>query len=481
MNAFAFEPVIGLEVHVQLATKTKLFSGASTRFGALPNTQVSFIDAALPGTLPTLNAKAVECAIKLGLALHAHIAKTSIFARKNYFYPDLPKGYQISQYEEPIVSRGHLEIEVQGEKKTVSIIRAHLEEDAGKSLHEGFAAATAIDLNRAGTPLLEVVSAPELYSPLEAVAYAKALHTLVRTLGICDGNMQEGSFRMDANISLRLKGEATLGTRAEIKNLNSFRFLEKALLFEIDRQALLLASGRPVIQETRLFDSTRGETRSMRAKEEAMDYRYFPEPDLLPLLVEEEMIEAARASMPELPWEKEARLAEVYGLTQAEARTLAQEPLLAAYFEEAASELADKKMAAHWVLGEVLAALNRKGLGIEDFSFPAKELGKLLFRVQEGVISQKMAKEIFEVLTSAEENLDVDDLIEKKGLKQVSDAEALKKIIEKVLSDNPGQLAQFRAGKEKLFGFFVGQAMKATQGQANPEVLNRLLKEALSG
>ena len=475
-----WETVIGLEIHAQLSTRSKIFSGASTAYGAEPNTQACAVDLGLPGVLPVLNEKAVAMAVKLGLAIDAEITPRSVFARKNYFYPDLPKGYQISQYELPVVGRGHLEIELEdGETKTIGVTRAHLEEDAGKSLHEDFHGMTGIDLNRAGTPLLEIVSEPDMRSPREAVAYMKKMHSLVRYLGICDGNMQEGSFRCDANVSVRRRGTEKFGTRTEIKNLNSFRFLEKAIEFEVERQIDVLEGGGAVVQETRLFDPDKGETRSMRSKEEANDYRYFPDPDLLPLDIDSTFVEQIRAELPELPDEKKNRFKTHYGLSAYDAATLTTSREMADYFE-AVVEQADAgqaKMAANWVMGELSGALNREGREIGDSPVSAQALGGLLARIQDNTISGKIAKEVFEAMWAGEG--DADTVIEAKGLKQITDTGAIEQVIDQVIADNPKQLEQYRSGKDKLFGFFVGQVMKQTGGKANPAQVNELLKKKL--
>ena len=477
-----WEVVIGLEIHAQLATRSKIFSGAATAYGAPPNTQACLVDLAYPGVLPVLNAEAVRMAVKFGLAIGAQIAERSIFARKNYFYPDLPKGYQISQYEQPIVGRGALEIVLDdGATRRIGITRAHLEEDAGKSLHEGLANATGIDLNRAGTPLLEIVSEPDMRSAKEAVAYMKKLHTLVRYLEICDGNMQEGSFRCDANVSVRPRGAAKFGTRAEIKNLNSFRFVEKAIQHEVARQIELIESGGTVVQETRLYDSDRDETRSMRSKEEANDYRYFPDPDLLPLAIERAFIEAVRASLPELPDQKAARFVSEYQLSGYDAGVLSASRETGAYFEAVVGRVgaAHAKLAANWVMGELSSALNRENLEIDAARIDPQRLGGLLERVIDGTISGKLAKDVFEAMWT--EGRDADAVIEAKGLRQITDAGAIAKAIDEVIAANPKQLADYRAGKDKLFGFFVGQVMKATGGKANPAQLNDLLKAKLGG
>ncbi len=476
-----WETVIGLEIHAQLATRSKIFSGSATAYGAPPNTQADLVDLGYPGVLPVLNVEAVRMAVKLGLAINARIAPLSVFARKNYFYPDLPKGYQISQYELPIVAQGSLEIVLEdGQVRRIGITRAHLEEDAGKSLHEGLPGLTGIDLNRAGTPLVEIVSEPDMRSAKEAVAYMKKMHTLVRYLEICDGNMQEGSFRCDANVSVRPAGTQKFGTRTEIKNLNSFRFVERAINFEVARQIELLESGRPVVQETRLYDPDKGETRSMRSKEEANDYRYFPDPDLLPVQVDAAFIQAVRATLPELPDEKAARFSSQYALSAYDAGVLTASRELAAYYEEVVHAApGDPKLAANWVMGDLAAALNKESLEVSAGKIPAARLGELLTRIQDGTISGKIAKEVFEVMWS--EGLSADAVIESKGLRQITDSAAILRAIEEVMAKNPAQLAQYRAGKDKLFGFFVGQAMKATGGKANPAQLNELLLRKLRG
>lgn len=472
-----WEIVIGLEIHAQLATKSKIFSGASTAFGALPNTQACTVDIALPGVLPVLNKEAVNMAIKFALAIGAEITPRSVFARKHYFYPDLPKGYQISQYELPVVGKGQVEIEVNGEKKIIGVTRAHLEEDAGKSLHEDFAGMTGIDLNRAGTPLLEIVSEPDMRSVEEAVAYAKKIHELVQYLEICDGNMQEGSFRVDANISIRRPGEP-LGTRTELKNINSFKFLEKALQYEIERHMDILESGGTIVQETRLYDSVKDETRSMREKEEANDYRYFPDPDLLPLEITSEMIESVRETLPELPDAKRARFMEQYGLTAYDADVLTASRELADYYEEVVATIGgEPKLAANWVMVELLGALNKENLLLAESPITAVMLGELLTRIVDNTISGKIAKEVFEAMWDGEGR--ADEIIEAKGLKQITDAGAIEAIIDEVIANNPAQVEQYRGGKDKLFGFFVGQVMKATQGKANPKQVNELLRKKL--
>ncbi len=477
-----WEAVIGLEIHAQLASQSKIFSGSPTAYGAQPNTQASLIDLAYPGVLPVLNAEAVRMAVKFGLAIGARIARRSIFARKNYFYPDLPKGYQISQYEHPVVGKGSLAIMLDdGLVKIVGVTRAHLEEDAGKSLHEGLANATGIDLNRAGTPLLEIVSEPDMRSAKEAVAYMKKVHTLVRYLEICDGNMQEGSFRCDANVSVRPRGQEKFGTRAEIKNLNSFRFVEKAIQYEIARQIDLIESGGKVVQETRLYDSDKDETRSMRSKEEANDYRYFPDPDLLPLEIDEEFIAEVRGSLPELPDEKAARFARDFGLSAYDAGVLSASRELGAYFEAVVAKLggAQAKLAANWVMGELASALNRDNVEITASRVAPAGLSGLLARIVDGKISGKIAKEVFEAMWS--EGKSADSIIDARGLEQITDAAAIEGVIDAVIAANPKQLADYRGGKDKLFGFFVGQVMKATGGKANPAQLNELLKAKLAG
>jgi aspartyl-tRNA(Asn)/glutamyl-tRNA(Gln) amidotransferase subunit B len=471
-----WETVIGLEIHAQLATESKIFSGAPTAFGAEPNTQACAIDLGFPGVLPVLNQEAVRMAIKLGLGLNAEISKKSVFARKNYFYPDLPKGYQISQFELPVVGKGYVDIHLDdGEIKRINITRAHLEEDAGKSLHEDFHGLSGIDLNRAGTPLLEIVSEPDMRSAKEAVAYLKAIHTLVRYLEICDGNMQEGSFRCDANVSVRKKGDK-LGTRAELKNINSFRFVERAINYEVERQISLLESGGTVKQETRLFDPNKNETRSMRSKEEANDYRYFPDPDLLPLLITEDMINAVKKELPELPQQKRDRFITAYGLTAYDANMLASSRALALYFETVVKEAkVSPKLVTNWIMGELSAALNKENLEISDSPVSTTQLAKLLQRIEDNTISGKIAKTIFEALWNGEK--DVDQIIEKQGLKQVTDSGAIENLVDKIIADNPQQVADYRSGKDKLFGFFVGQAMKVSGGKINPQQLNDLLKK----
>jgi aspartyl-tRNA(Asn)/glutamyl-tRNA(Gln) amidotransferase subunit B len=475
-----WETVIGLEIHAQLATRTKIFSGSPTAYGAEPNTQADLVDLGYPGVLPVLNAQAVRMAVQFGLAVDAAITRRSVFARKNYFYPDLPKGYQISQYELPIVAGGHLDVmQEDGTVKRVGITRAHLEEDAGKSMHEGHAGVSAIDLNRAGTPLVEIVSEPDMRSAKEAIAYMKKVHTLVRYLGICDGNMQEGSFRCDANVSVRKKGAAEYGTRAELKNLNSFRFVEKAINHEVERQIELLESGGKVVQETRLYDADKDETRPMRTKEEANDYRYFPDPDLLPVVLEEAFIEELRKSLPELPDQKAARFVDQYGIPAYDAQVLTASREMAAFYEEVAAAVpGEAKLAANWVMGDFSGALNKDGLDVTASRLSSKQLGGLLARIVDNTISGKLAKEVFEVMWA--DGSDADSVIEARGLKQITDAGAIGKLIDDIMAANPKQLADYRGGKDKLFGFFVGQAMKASGGKANPALLNELLKKKLA-
>lgn len=474
-----WETVIGLEVHVQLLTKSKLFSGASTRYGASPNTQACAVDIALPGVLPVMNEEAARMAVKFALAIGAGINRRSVFARKNYFYPDLPKGYQISQYELPIVHQGKLTIELDGAEKTIGITRAHLEEDAGKSLHEDFHGLTGIDLNRAGTPLLEIVSEPDMRSSKEAVAYLKKLHALVRYLEICDGNMQEGSFRCDANVSVRPKGESKFGTRAELKNINSFRFVEKAIEHEIVRQIELIEAGGKVVQETRLYDAAKDETRSMRGKEEAHDYRYFPDPDLVPLVLDDAFIESARKTLPELPDAKRTRFTRDYQLSAYDAGVLTASREMADYYEQAVrAAQADPKLVANWIASELSGYLNRDNLDITASRVSADGLALLVRRIADDTISGKIAKEVLEAMWAGDG--DADAVIEKKGLKQITDASAIEKVVDEVIAKNPKQLEQYRAGQDKLFGFFVGQVMKASGGKANPAQVNEVLKRRLS-
>jgi aspartyl-tRNA(Asn)/glutamyl-tRNA(Gln) amidotransferase subunit B len=476
-----WETVIGLEIHAQLATRSKIFSGSSTSYGAAPNAQANLVDLGYPGVLPVLNREAVRMAVKFGLAIGAKVARRSVFARKNYFYPDLPKGYQISQYEQPVVEKGTVEVLLEdGARKTVGVTRAHLEEDAGKSLHEGLGRMSGIDLNRAGTPLLEIVSEPDMRSAREAVAYMKKVHTLVRYLEICDGNMQEGSFRCDANVSVRPKGAREFGTRCEIKNLNSFRFVERAINHEVERQVELIEGGGKVVQETRLYDSDRGETRPMRSKEEANDYRYFPDPDLLPLVLDDAFVGEVRAGLPELPDAKAARFAREHGLSEYDSGVLTASREIADYYERVVAGVGgEPKLAANWVMGELSGFLNRDGLEIGASPVAAPALAGLLKRIVDGTISGKLAKDVFEAMWS--EAKDADAVIEAKGLRQITDAGAIEKAIAAVMAANPSQLAGYRAGKDKLFGFFVGQVMKATGGKANPAQVNDLLKKMLAG
>ncbi|MEZ5592320.1 MAG: Asp-tRNA(Asn)/Glu-tRNA(Gln) amidotransferase subunit GatB [Gammaproteobacteria bacterium] len=487
----SWETVIGLEIHVQLATNSKIFSGAATAYGAAPNTQACAIDLGLPGVLPVLNREVVRMAALFGLAVDATVAENCVFARKNYFYPDLPKGYQISQYELPIVHNGRLRIEREdGSEKVIGITRAHLEEDAGKSLHEDFHGQSGIDLNRAGTPLLEIVSEPELSSAFEAVAYMRKIHTLVRYLGISDGNMQEGSFRCDANVSVRRAGDPTLGTRAEIKNLNSFRFVERAINYEVERPIDILESGGKVVQETRLYDTDRDETRSMRSKEEANDYRYFPDPDLLPVQVDAAYLAQLKAQLPELPDAKKQRFMDQFGLSAYDADLLTAGRDVADYFETVVQALdpAQAKLAANWVNGELAAALNRHELAISASRVSPLQLAGLLRRITDGTISGKIGKDVFEALWNGEgttgpdgdETLAADRIIEQRGLRQISDSSAIEQAIDDIIAANPQQLEQFRAGKDKVLGFFVGQVMKAFKGKANPQQVNELLRRKLT-
>ena len=474
-----WETVIGLEIHAQLLTKSKIFSSASTAFGAAPNTQACLVDLGYPGVLPVLNKEAVRMAVKFGLAVGAGIAPRSVFARKNYFYPDLPKGYQISQYELPVVSKGSIEIELEdGSSRRIGITRAHLEEDAGKSLHEGFEGISGIDLNRAGTPLLEIVSEPDMRSAKEAVAYMKKIHSLVRYLEICDGNLQEGSFRCDANVSIRRKGEHKFGTRAELKNINSFHFVEKAILYEVQRQIDVIEGGGKVVQETRLYDSKKNETRPMRSKEEANDYRYFPDPDLLPLEIAESFVAEVRKTLPELPDGKKQRFMRAYGLSAYDAALLTASRELADYYETLVQAVGgEAKLCANWVMGELSAALNQNNQDIAQSPVTAVMLAGLLKRILDNTISGKIAKEVFEALWAGEGNADA--VIEKKGLKQITDSSTIEKIIDEIMAANPRQLSDYRAGKDKLFAFFVGQVMKASKGKANPQQVNELLKKKL--
>ncbi|MDH5423374.1 MAG: Asp-tRNA(Asn)/Glu-tRNA(Gln) amidotransferase subunit GatB [Gammaproteobacteria bacterium] len=474
-----WEVVIGLEIHAQLMTNSKIFSGASIAYGAEPNTQACAVDLGLPGVLPVLNTEAVRMAAKFGLAIGANVSRHSVFARKNYFYPDLPKGYQISQMELPIVEAGKLEIELKdGTKKIIGVTRAHLEEDAGKSLHEDYHGMTGIDLNRAGTPLLEIVSEPDMRSAEEAVAYMRKIHSLVQYIGICDGNMAEGSFRCDANVSVRPKGQAEYGTRAELKNINSFKFVEKAINIEVERQIDLIEDGGKVVQETRLYDADKNETRSMRSKEEANDYRYFPDPDLLPVVLDDEYLQAVKDTLPELPDVKRDRFIEQYGLSSVDAGILTVSREAADYFEKVAELSAAAKLAANWMMGEVSASLNKNDLDIKDCPVSAEMLAGMLKRIEDNTISGKIAKEVFEAMWAGDG--DADTVIDKKGLKQITDSSAIEALVDQVIANNPVQAAEFKAGKEQLMGFFVGQIMKASQGKANPAQVNQLLKKKLS-
>ncbi|MFO7579147.1 Asp-tRNA(Asn)/Glu-tRNA(Gln) amidotransferase subunit GatB [Nitrosomonas halophila] len=475
-----WEIVIGLEIHAQLSTRSKIFSGASIAYGARPNSQACAVDIALPGVLPVLNQGAVERAIKFGLAIDAKINSPSIFARKNYFYPDLPKGYQISQFERPIVEGGHVSIQVGDREKTIRLTRAHLEEDAGKSMHEDFHGMTGIDLNRAGTALLEIVSEPDMRSSAEAVAYAKTLHSLVRWIGICDGNMQEGSFRCDANVSVRPLGTEKLGTRCEIKNLNSFRFLERAIDHEVARQIDILEEGGRIIQQTRLYDADRDETRSMRSKEDAQDYRYFPDPDLLPVVISGEWIEHAKKSLPELPEDKRSRYVKQHGLSAYDASVLTVTRELSDYFDQTVEMLPGQgKLSANWIMGEVSGRLNKEGLEIAQCPVNPEQLAGLLRRISDGTVSGKMAREVFDSIWSGEGN-DADAIIAAKGLKQISDDSEIEKLVDDVLIAHPQQVADYQSGKEKAFNSLVGQVMKVSKGKANPAQVNSILKRKLS-
>ena len=478
-----WEAVIGLEIHVQLATKTKIFSGASTAFGADPNTQACAVDLGLPGTLPVMNDEAINMAIKFGLGIDAEINKVNVFERKNYFYPDLPKGYQTTQLEKPIVGAGHVDITLEdGTTHTVRIHHAHLEEDAGKSLHEDFHGMSGIDLNRAGTPLIEIVTEPDMRNAKQAVAFARKLHSIVTTLGICDGEMAQGSMRFDVNVSVRPKGQERLGTRTETKNLNSFKFMEQAINKEIQRQIEAIEDGFEIVQETRLYNGDTGEARSMRSKEEANDYRYFPCPDLLPVVIEDSRLEKLRAEMPEMPEARKARFINDLGLGDYDAEILSGEAATASYFEAAAKASGDAKLAANWVMGELAKTLNQNDLEIKDSPVSAEVLGGLIARIKDNTISGKIAKQVFEALWNGE-GTSADEVIEKKGLKQVTDTGAIEAIIDEVLANNPAQVEQYKAADEakrgKMVGFFVGQTMKASKGKANPGIVNQLLKKKL--
>ena len=479
-----WETVIGLEIHAQLSTKSKLFSGSSTEYGQEPNTQANIVDLAMPGVLPVLNTEAVRMAAMFGLAIGAPIGKGNVFARKNYFYPDLPQGYQISQFDKPIVELGHMDIILEnGETKRVGITRAHLEQDAGKSLHEDFAGMTGIDLNRSGTPLLEIVSEPDMSSAKEAVAYMKKIHELVQYLGINDGNLAEGSFRCDANVSVRPKGQKELGTRAELKNINSFKFVERAINIEIERQIDVIEDGGDVVQETRLYDPDKNETRSMRSKEEANDYRYFPCPDLLPIEITDEFLAAVKATLPELPAAKYARFMSEYELSDYDAGVLTASRETADYFEAVAKASNEPKLTANWVSGELSSHLNNDSLEITESPVNAEMLTGLIKRIADKTISGKIAKEVFQALWAGEGTIDenaADKVIDSKGLKQITDTGAIEAMIDEIMANNEGQVEQYRSGKEKVFGFFVGQVMKASQGKANPAQVNELLKKKLS-
>ena len=474
----SWEVVIGLEIHAQLATKSKIFSGASTAYGAEANTQTSVVDIALPGVLPVLNKEAVHMAVKFGMAIGAEVADRSVFARKNYFYPDLPKGYQISQFDLPIVGTGSINIELEnGQTKTIGVTRAHLEEDAGKSLHKDYAGMTGIDLNRAGTPLLEIVSEPDMRSAKEAVAYMKKIHTLVQYIGICDGNMQEGSFRCDANVSVRPKGQEEYGTRAELKNINSFRFVERAINIEVERQIDLIEDGGDVVQETRLYDSVKNETRSMRSKEEANDYRYFPDPDLLPVMITEEYRQQVRAELPELPEQKQQRYMDELGLSAYDAGVITASLALASYFETVAEITSDAKLSANWITGELSARLNREEIDIQDAAVDAEAFALLLKRIKDNTISGKIAKDVLDAMWNEEGS--ADEVIKSKGLKQITDTGAIEAYVDEVIANNSSQFEELKGGKDKMMGFFVGQVMKMSKGKANPAQVNELIRSKM--
>lgn len=472
-----WETVIGLEIHAQLSTQSKIFSSASTKFGAEPNSQACAVDLGLPGVLPVLNIAAVHKAITFGLAVGAHINQRNVFDRKNYFYPDLPKGYQISQLDIPIVGEGEIDISLDDETKTIGITRAHLEEDAGKSVHDMFDDYTAVDLNRAGTPLLEIVSEPDMRSAKEAVAYAKKIHTLVQYIGICDGNMAQGSFRCDANVSIRPMGQEKLGTRAELKNINSFKFLEKAINLEVERQQDILEEGGVVTQETRLYDAVKHETRSMRSKEEANDYRYFPDPDLLPVEISDELLLKISAELPELPNDKKQRFVSELGLSKYDADVLTAQKPLADYFEAMLANNPNAKLCANWVMGALSASLNKNEIDISASPISAQDLSQLVMRIDDDTISSKIAKDVFQAMWAGESS--ADGIIKAKGLKQMTDTSAIEAIVDEIIANNAPQVAQFKSGNEKILGFFVGQAMKATGGKANPKLLNELLRSKL--
>ena len=473
-----WETVIGLEVHVQLSTKTKLFSGASTSFGSEPNTQVDLIDLGLPGVLPVANKEAFNKAIRFGLATNAEINQVSMFDRKNYFYPDLPKGYQITQMEKPIVGKGSIVINVDGDEKLINITRAHLEEDAGKSIHDLFDGETGIDLNRAGTPLLEIVSEPEISSAKEAVAYFKAIHQLVTFLDICDGNMSQGSMRCDVNVSVKKHDNDVLGTRAEIKNINSFKFIERAIHFEVARQIKLLEKGESIVQETRLYDSVKNETRSMRSKEAANDYRYFPEPDLLPVVISDNELEEIKSTLPELPKQKEIRFINEHNLEESEAKILASSKAMANLFEDASEKTKDSSLIAKWLVGDVSALLNKDNISIEESKLSSVNFAKLIERISDKTISGKIAKSVLEEVWISGNDIDV--IIEEKGLVQIQDESILENIAKKIIDENPDQVNAYKGGKDRLFGFFVGQVMKETQGKANPQGVNEILNKLLN-
>lgn len=473
-----WEVVIGLEIHAQLATKSKIFSGASTAYGGEPNTQTSVVDIALPGVLPVLNKEAVHLAVKFGMAIGAEVADRSVFDRKNYFYPDLPKGYQISQFLLPVVGLGSINIELEnGETKTIGVTRAHLEEDAGKSLHEDYAGMTGIDLNRAGTPLLEIVSEPDMRSAKEAVAYMKKIHSLVQYIGICDGNMQEGSFRCDANVSVRPKGQEEFGTRAELKNINSFKFVERAINIEVERQIDLIEDGGAVVQETRLYDSVKNETRSMRSKEEANDYRYFPDPDLLPVVITEEYRQQVKAELPELPDQKQQRYMDDLGLSVYDAGVITASISLANYFDVVAEKTGDAKLSANWITGELSARLNREEVEIENISIDAEAFAQLLVRIKDNTISGKIAKDVLDAMWNGEGC--ADEVIDSKGLKQITDTSAIEAFVDEVITNNPSQFEELKDGKNKMMGFFVGQVMKMSKGKANPGQVNELIRSKM--
>ena len=474
----SWEVVIGLEIHAQLATKSKIFSGASTAYGAEANTQTSVVDIALPGVLPVLNKEAVHMAVKFGMAIDAEVADRSVFSRKNYFYPDLPKGYQISQFDLPVVGKGQINIELEnGETKTIGITRAHLEEDAGKSLHKDYAGMTGIDLNRAGTPLLEIVSEPDMRSAKEAVAYMKKIHTLVQYIGICDGNMQEGSFRCDANVSVRPAGQEEYGTRAELKNINSFKFVERAINIEVQRQIDVIEDGGEVVQETRLYDADKNETRSMRSKEEANDYRYFPDPDLLPVMITEEYRQQVRSELPELPEQKQQRYMEELGLSVYDAGVITSSLALSSYFDRVAEKTGDAKLSANWITGELSARLNREEIEIENAAVDADAFALLLTRIKDNTISGKIAKDVLDAMWNGEGS--ADEVIESKGLKQITDSSAIEAFVDEVIANNPSQFEELKSGKDKMMGFFVGQVMKMSKGKANPAQVNELIRSKM--